>query len=131
MAAPTESYARSLRASRRRAEFPFRSRRDGRAAGSYELLEDGLLVDRRGRVEARRSGSGVAAGLPAGTPVIEHADSLLLPGFVDTHIHYCQTDVIASGGRQLLDWLEDYTFPAERRFAGRRARVCCGGVLSR
>ena len=46
----------------------------------------------------------------------EHGDALILPGFIDTHIHYPQTDVIASGGRNLLDWLEHYTFPAERRF---------------
>jgi len=43
--------------------------------------------------------------------------SLILPGFVDTHIHYPQTDVIASYGSQLLDWLERYTYPAEARFA--------------
>ena len=46
-----------------------------------------------------------------------------MPGFVDTHIHYPQTDVIGSGGRQLLDWLEDYTFPTERRVRGPRART--------
>jgi len=55
--------------------------------------------------------------LPADVEVISHPDCLLVPGFVDTHIHYPQTDVIGSGGRQLLDWLEDYTFPTERRFA--------------
>ena len=41
----------------------------------------------------------------------------MLPGFIDTHIHYPQSDVIAAGGRQLLDWLENYTFVEERRFA--------------
>lgn len=42
---------------------------------------------------------------------------LIVPGFVDTHIHFPQVDVIASHGAQLLDWLERYTFPAEARFA--------------
>ena len=53
-------------------------------------------------------------GSPALT-VIDHGARLILPGFIDTHIHYPQTDVIAAGGRNLLDWLEHYTFPAEQR----------------
>ena len=42
---------------------------------------------------------------------------LILPGFVDLHVHSSQLDIIASYGRQLMDWLEDYAFPAERAFA--------------
>lgn len=86
------------------------------AAGSFELIEDGLLVLAGGRVEAMGPAQALLPSLPADTPVIEHKDRLLMPGFIDTHIHYAQTDVIASGGRQLLDWLEDYTFPEERKF---------------
>ncbi|MBS0402875.1 MAG: guanine deaminase [Proteobacteria bacterium] len=48
---------------------------------------------------------------------IDHAGRLILPGFVDTHVHSPQLDVIGSWGAQLLDWLETYTFPAEQRFA--------------
>jgi guanine deaminase len=40
-----------------------------------------------------------------------------MPGFIDTHVHCPQLDVIASYGAQLLDWLNDYTFPAEMRWA--------------
>lgn len=47
----------------------------------------------------------------------DHAGRLILPGFVDTHVHMPQLDVIASFGHGLLDWLNTYTFPAERRFA--------------
>jgi len=47
----------------------------------------------------------------------EHAGRLILPGFVDTHVHSPQLDVIASYGSELLDWLDTYTFPAERRYA--------------
>ena len=47
----------------------------------------------------------------------EHAGRLILPGFVDTHVHSPQLDVIASYGTELLDWLNTYTFPAERRYA--------------
>jgi guanine deaminase len=47
----------------------------------------------------------------------EHAGRLVLPGFIDTHVHSPQLDVIASYGTELLDWLNTYTFPAERRYA--------------
>jgi len=43
----------------------------------------------------------------------ERAGQLILPGFIDTHVHAPQLDVIASWGAGLLDWLETYTFPAE------------------
>jgi guanine deaminase len=84
---------------------------------SFEYLEDGLLVIRDGRVDAIGPAQELLPNLPADLEVVGHGDSILMPGFVDTHIHYPQTDVIGSGGRQLLDWLEDYTFPAERRFS--------------
>ena len=47
----------------------------------------------------------------------DHAGRLILPGFIDTHVHMPQLDVIASYGTELLDWLNTYTFPAEARFA--------------
>ena len=47
----------------------------------------------------------------------DHSGRLILPGFIDTHVHSPQLDVIASYGTELLDWLNTYTFPAERRYA--------------
>lgn len=85
-------------------------------AGSYEYWPDGLLVVANGRIEAVGPASALLTSLSAEVPVHEHGDALILPGFIDTHIHYPQIDVIASAGRDLLDWLERYTFPAERRF---------------
>ncbi|SLN76014.1 guanine deaminase [Oceanibacterium hippocampi] len=49
--------------------------------------------------------------------VEDHGRSLIMAGFVDCHVHYPQTPIIASYGAQLLDWLNTYTFPAEARFA--------------
>ncbi len=85
--------------------------------GSFEFLEDGLLLTRDGRIAAIGPARELLPNLPADLEVVGHANSILMPGFVDTHIHYPQTDVIGSGGRQLLDWLQDYTFPTERRFS--------------
>lgn len=47
----------------------------------------------------------------------DHRGRLLMPGFIDTHVHSPQLDVIASYGTELLDWLNTYTFPAETRYA--------------
>ena len=47
----------------------------------------------------------------------EHPPVTNLPGFIDTHLHYPQTEMIAAYGEQLLEWLETYTFPTERKFA--------------
>lgn len=54
---------------------------------------------------------------PEGWRRVDHAGRLILPGFIDTHVHSPQLDVIASHGTALLDWLETYTFPAEQRYA--------------
>ncbi len=52
----------------------------------------------------------------------DHAGRLLTPGFIDTHVHMPQIEVMASHGAELLDWLTTYTFPAEARYAD--AAVC-------
>jgi guanine deaminase len=48
---------------------------------------------------------------------VDHRGRLILPGFIDTHVHSAQLDVIGSWGTQLLDWLATHTFPAEARMA--------------
>lgn len=86
-------------------------------AHALEHFPDGVLVVRDGHVAECGPAPELMARLPAGTPVTDYRGKLILPGFVDTHVHYPQTDIIASHGEQLLEWLEKYTFPAERRFA--------------
>ncbi len=71
-----------------------------------------LLVDERGRI----AGAQVQDPGP-GWQRHDHRGRLLLPGFIDTHVHCPQLDVIGSWGAGLLDWLETYTFPAELRYA--------------
>jgi guanine deaminase len=65
---------------------------------------------------------GRIAGVSAADPDeswrrVDHRGKLILPGFIDTHVHSPQLDVIASYGTELLDWLNTYTFPAEKRYA--------------
>lgn len=84
-----------------------------------EHFEDGALIVADGRVAEAGPAGELLAKLPLETPVDDWRGALILPGFIDTHIHYAQTDIIASHGEQLLTWLERYTFPAERRFEDR------------
>jgi guanine deaminase len=86
------------------------------APGSYEYFEDGVLLVDKGRVVAVGAAATLLPGLSSGFEVVNHSGHLLLPGFIDTHIHYPQTDVIASGGQDVLEWLENYTFKVERQF---------------
>lgn len=85
-------------------------------AGSYHHHEDGLLLVEDGRVAAAGSAAELLPALPDGTPIVDHGTDLLLPGLIDTHIHFPQTEVIGSAGRDLLDWLEHYIFAVEARF---------------
>jgi guanine deaminase len=84
---------------------------------SHEYFEDGLLVVADGKVAQIGHAAELLPTLAAGTEVVEYPNALITPGFVDTHIHYPQTGMIASYGEQLLDWLDTYTFPTERAFA--------------
>jgi len=83
----------------------------------WQYFEDGTLLVENGRVRALDHSALLQPHLPPGTTHTDARGRLLLPGFVDTHIHYVQTDVIAAAARGLLDWLSDHTFPAEQRFA--------------
>ncbi|TQV86206.1 guanine deaminase [Exilibacterium tricleocarpae] len=87
------------------------------AGEGVEYFADGVLVVDDGRVRQVGPAAAVLAALPADCEVRHHPDHLIMPGFIDTHVHFPQIDVIASYGEQLLDWLNHYTFPAEQRFA--------------
>ncbi|MCL4695994.1 MAG: guanine deaminase [Burkholderiaceae bacterium] len=84
------------------------------AAGAVRYRPDHwLVVDDAGRIAAVQP-EAPAEGIER---VEDHRGQLLLPGFIDTHVHSPQIGVIASYGTALLDWLNDYTFPAERAWA--------------
>jgi len=78
--------------------------------------EDGVLVVEGGRVKAAGDYARLASMLPPGLEPVDYRGKVIVPGFIDTHLHYPQTDMIASPAPGLLPWLETYTFPTERRF---------------
>ena len=82
-----------------------------------EYFPDGILLIHQGYIVELGAADRMLARLPADCELIHYPDHLLIPGLIDTHIHYPQTDMIAAFGEQLLQWLETYTFPTERQFA--------------
>ena len=95
---------------------------------------DGLVICRDGLIANIGPYATLQAELPAGVTVADYSGSLIAPGFIDTHIHYVQTGIIGAQGKQLLDWLSDYTFIAEQAFADEAvardtARVFCDELV--
>ncbi|WP_417617926.1 guanine deaminase [Oceanisphaera sp.] len=84
---------------------------------SYAHYEDGVLVVADGQISDIGPAEQVLARQPANIQVLHFENKLVTAGFIDTHIHFPQTEMIASYGEQLLDWLNNYTFPEEGRFA--------------
>lgn len=83
--------------------------------GSYTYYPDALIVIEGGRIASIADAATVQA--PAGMPVSHFEDALILPGFIDAHVHYPQTEMIASFGAHLLEWLEKYTYITEQKFS--------------
>lgn len=83
---------------------------------AHNWHEDGLLIVAGGKVQAAGDYAALHAALPPGVAVHDYRGKVVMPGFIDTHLHYPQTDMIASPAPGLLPWLEKYTFPTERRF---------------
>ncbi|WP_199789922.1 guanine deaminase [Streptomyces albus] len=100
---------------------------------AWQLFEDGVLaIGHDGRVVWAGPARRVPDRLRAGATHTDHRGKLIVPGFVDTHVHSSQVDVIASYGEQLLPWLNTYVFPAEARFADpEHARTTSGFFLDR
>jgi len=84
---------------------------------SYEYYEDGvLLVGADGKVKAVGP-AGTILSNNQNVQVVDYRGRLIVPGFIDSHVHYPQTEMIGSFGEQLLEWLNTYTFPTEKQFA--------------
>ncbi|WP_114966916.1 guanine deaminase [Alkalilacustris brevis] len=74
-----------------------------------------VLID-RGMIRAVGPADEMRTAWPQAT-LRDYGQALISAGFIDCHMHYPQAGIIASWGKQLIDWLEQYTFPEEIRFA--------------
>jgi guanine deaminase len=100
---------------------------------AFTVERDGVVVCRDGKIEAVGPASDLLAGVPLDA-LSDYSGCLIAPGFIDTHVHYVQTGMVASYGTQLLDWLDRYAFPAELEFAdaahaAAMAKVFCEELL--
>ena len=84
---------------------------------AWEYFEDGILWVEAGRVKAVGEAASLLPQLSGELTVQEYSNHLIIPGFIDTHIHYPQVEMIAAYGEQLLEWLDNYTFPTELQFS--------------
>jgi guanine deaminase len=83
---------------------------------SFEYFKDGIMVTRNDKIIACGEATSLINQYQE-AELQDYSGKLLIPGLIDSHLHFPQTEMIASYGEQLLDWLENYTFPVERKFA--------------
>jgi guanine deaminase len=83
---------------------------------AYSFIENGAVLVNGGLIEAVGEAHDILARAPPGKLIDDHAGCFIMPGFIDAHVHYPQTQVIGSYGAQLLDWLHNYTFVEEQKF---------------
>ena len=88
----------------------------GSDPSEFEYFPDGIVTVRNGLIEFAGPAGKLLRTMPPATKIAEFKDSLIMPGFIDSHIHQPQLASIASYGEQLMSWLNDYIFPAEERF---------------
>ena len=84
---------------------------------AYEYFEDGVLIVEDGHIVEAGHAERLLAGLSNDVKLTELPGKLIVPGFIDCHVHCPQLDIIASYGEQLLDWLNRYAYPVEARFS--------------
>jgi guanine deaminase len=84
---------------------------------AYSVIDDGAVLVAGGLIEAVGEARDIFARAPQAAIIDDHSGLLIMPGFIDAHVHYPQTQVIGSYGAQLLDWLYNYTFVEEQKFA--------------
>ncbi|WP_275784091.1 guanine deaminase [Pararhizobium gei] len=87
--------------------------------GAYVYEEDGALLVENGLIVASGGYDAIRAEVTDDVVEIDHRPHLILPGLIDTHLHFPQMQVIGSYAANLLEWLNTYTFPEECRFVER------------
>ena len=83
-------------------------------------VEDGLLISEQGKVTWFGTWQEGQARITNEMEFAHYPDQLIVPGFIDTHIHFPQTEMVGAYGEQLLEWLNTYTFPTEMQFKDKK-----------
>ncbi len=90
---------------------------------AYRYIDDGGLLVRNGVIAAMGTFDEVQAKAEPNVEINDFRGKLIMPGFIDPHMHFPQLQILASYAGSLLEWLNTYTFAEEQRFGEPRARV--------
>lgn len=86
-----------------------------KSTDAYEYFEDGVMIIENGFIKTVGSYESLKSEIQ-NLEFKDYSGKLIMPGFVDAHIHFPQTEMIASHGKELMQWLDNYTFPTEGKF---------------
>lgn len=84
---------------------------------NMRYIEDGLMLIVEGRIEWVGKWEEGKQKIPPDVRVRSYPGKIVMPGFIDTHVHYPQSEMVGAYGEQLLEWLDNYVFPAEARYS--------------
>ena len=82
---------------------------------SVNIIEDGGILIKNGIIAEVDNFLNIKKKNPL-AKIYDYRRHLITAGFIDCHMHYPQTGIISSFGKRLIDWLNDYTFPEEKKF---------------
>ena len=85
-------------------------------ADQVRYLEDGVIITEQGKIRWFGTWNDAQDHLPINIEIQHYPEQLIIPGMIDTHIHFPQTEMVGAYGEQLLSWLNTYTFPTEIQF---------------
>ena len=85
-------------------------------ADQVRYLEDGVIITEQGKIRWFGTWNDAQDHLPINIEIQHYPEQLIIPGMIDTHIHFPQTEMVVAYGEQLLSWLNTYTFPTEIQF---------------
>ncbi len=88
-----------------------------KSSDSVQHIDDGILLIKNGKIIACGAALDIMPQVPKGVTIDHYPDGIIMPGFIDAHVHYPQVEIMGAYGKQLLDWLNDYTYPAEQAYA--------------
>lgn len=84
---------------------------------AYQYHKDGVLYVQNGKILEAGDYASLKEKYTGDITIVDYSGKLITPGFIDAHAHFAQMEMVASYGDQLVDWLEKYTIPTERKFS--------------
>lgn len=98
---------------------------------NMRYIDDGLMLIIDGKIEWVGKWEEGKDKVPPGVRIRSYPGKIVMPGFIDTHVHYPQSEMVGAYGEQLLEWLDNYVFPTEARYSDKDySRRCLSSSLT-